>query len=195
MKLANVSTKTLLILATSLCVVCLVQLVWAQATTTPKPVRKTKPAAAAHATAPAKTAAPQTKAASGPTKATSASPAQAVAQNEESTTAKRDPFNPLITEHKDSAAAHLPPGKAGLVVSTVRVDGTVRNGDGMMIAVLSNPEEHVYFAREGDHLYDGDVEKISLDGVTFRESSKDAFGKPVERVVTKRIYASAGAQQ
>ena len=108
---------------------------------------------------------------------------------------KRDPFNPLISEKKDNAAAHLPPGKAGLVVSTVRVDGTVRSGDGMMIAVLSNPEEHVYFAREGDHLYDGDVEKISLDGVTFRESSKDAFGKPVERVVTKRIYASAGAQQ
>ena len=34
-----------------------------------------------------------------------------------------------------------------------------------------------------------------LDGVTFRQNSKDAFGKPVERVVTKRIYASAGEQQ
>jgi len=44
-------------------------------------------------------------------------------------------------------------------------------------------------------LYDGDVEKIGLDGVTFKENSKDAFGKPVERMVTKRIYASAGEQQ
>ena len=80
------------------------------------------------------------------------------------------------------------------MISTVRVDGTVRSQDGM-IAVLSNADQHVYFVREGDHLYDGDVDKISLDGVTFQQNSKDAFGKPVERVVTKRIYASAGEQQ
>ena len=89
---------------------------------------------------------------------------------------------------------HLPPGKAGLVITTVRVDGTVRSPEGM-IAVLSNADQHVYFVREGDQLYDGDVDKIGLDGVTFRQNSKDAFGKPVERVVTKRIYASAGEQQ
>ena len=80
------------------------------------------------------------------------------------------------------------------MVATVRVDGTVKSPGGM-IAVVSNPEQHVYFIREGDQLYDGDVEKIALDGVTFRENSKDAFGKPVEREVTKRIYASAGEQQ
>ncbi len=89
---------------------------------------------------------------------------------------------------------HLPPGKAGLVIATVRVDGAVSSSDGM-IAMVSNPEDHVYFIREGDRLYDGEVEKISLDGVTFRENSKDAFGKPVERTVTKRIFASAGEQQ
>ena len=38
------------------------------------------------------------------------------------------------------------------------------------------------FIREGDRLYDGDVEKIGLDGVTFKENSKDAFGKPVETI-------------
>jgi hypothetical protein len=31
--------------------------------------------------------------------------------------------------------------------------------------------------------------------VTFKENSKDAFGKQVERTVTKRIYPSAGEQQ
>jgi hypothetical protein len=108
---------------------------------------------------------------------------------------KRDPFSPLIDQHKDSASGiHLPPGKAGLVVATVRIDGTIHSQGGM-IAIVSNPEQHVYFIREGDRLYDGDVEKIGLDGVTFRENSKDAFGKPIERVVTKRIYASAGEQQ
>ncbi|MGC2505275.1 MAG: pilus assembly protein PilP, partial [Candidatus Acidiferrales bacterium] len=107
---------------------------------------------------------------------------------------KRDPFVPLVTDKKDTGAEHLPPGKAGIVIASVRVDGTVKSGNGM-IAVVSNPDQRVYFIREGDHLYDGDVEKISLDGVTFKEDSKDAFGKPVERIVTKRIYASAGEQQ
>ena len=88
----------------------------------------------------------------------------------------------------------LPPGKAGLVVATVHVDGTVSSPNGML-AVVSNPDQRVYFLREGDRLYDGDVEKIGLDGVTFKENSKDAFGKPVERIVTKRIYPSAGEQQ
>lgn len=108
---------------------------------------------------------------------------------------RRDPFAPLINQRKDAGGGlHLPPGKAGLVISTVRVDGAVHSPSGM-IAVVSNPENSVYFIHEGDRLYDGDVEKIGLDGVTFRENSKDAFGKPVERMVTKRIYASAGEQQ
>ena len=113
----------------------------------------------------------------------------------ESAGPRRDPFSPLITEKKETGSVeHLPPGKAGLVITTVRVDGTVRSHDGM-IAVLSNSDQHVYFVREGDQLYDGNVDKIGLDGVTFRQNSKDAFGKQVDRVVTKRIYASAGEQQ
>jgi Tfp pilus assembly protein PilP len=107
---------------------------------------------------------------------------------------KRDPFVPLVSTKKEQEYAHLPPGKAGLVISTVRIDGAIRSPGGM-IAVVTNPEQRVYFIREGDRLYDGAVEKIGLDGVTFRESSKDAFGKPVERSVTKRIYPSAGEQQ
>jgi hypothetical protein len=107
---------------------------------------------------------------------------------------KRDPFVPLVNVKKEGIFAHLPPGKAGLVIASVRVDGTVRSPSGM-IAVVTNPDQRVYFIREGDRLYDGDVEKIGLDGVTFRENSKDAFGKSVERSVTKRIYPSAGEQQ
>ena len=55
--------------------------------------------------------------------------------------------------------------------------------------------ERTYFLREGDQLYDGRVEKIAMDGVSFHEVGKDAFGKPVERQVNKRIYSSAGEQQ
>jgi Tfp pilus assembly protein PilP len=185
MKLAKANKRIFSVLAASF---CLVPLVWAQGTATPKAAPKTKSGATAHKASTAKAAAPTAT-----PNAASTAPA---AQKPEPVAAKRDPFNALISQKKDNAAAaNLPPGKAGLQVGTVRVDGTVRSGDGMMIAVVSNPEEHVYFVREGDRLYDGDVEKISLDGVTFRENSKDAFGKPVERVVTKRIYASAGALQ
>ncbi len=54
-----------------------------------------------------------------------------------------------------------------------------------MIAVVSNPQARTYFLREGDQLYDGRVDKIAMDGVSFHELGKDAFGKPVERSSTK----------
>ena len=38
-----------------------------------------------------------------------------------------------------------------------------------MIAVVSNPQSRTYFLREGDQLYDGKVEKIAMDGVSFHE--------------------------
>jgi hypothetical protein len=108
---------------------------------------------------------------------------------------RRDPFESMINRQKDqNAGKNLPPGKAGLQVSTLRLDGIVRSSAGM-IAVVSNPQARTYFLREGDQLYDGRVDKIAMDGVSFHELGKDAFGKPVERQVQKRIYASAGEQQ
>jgi Tfp pilus assembly protein PilP len=118
------------------------------------------------------------------------------APKEEEKGARRDPFESLVM--RQQAAAHqqaiLPPGKAGLQVSTLRLDGIVKAPNGM-IAVVTNPQARTYFLREGDQLYDGRVEKIAMDGVSFHEVGKDAFGKPVERQVNKRIYSSAGEQQ
>jgi hypothetical protein len=118
------------------------------------------------------------------------------AADKEVRVAKRDPFESLIgREHGGGdKGGPLPPGKAGLQVGTLRLDGIVRAPNGM-IAVVSNPQSRTYFLREGDQLYDGRVEKIAMDGVSFHEIGKDAFGKPVERQVNKRIYASAGEQQ
>jgi hypothetical protein len=145
-----------------------------QAKPAKKPAHKAKPAAAAPKIAP---------------NANAAAPNPAVVK-----IAARDPFVPLVNEHKPGGGPPLPPGKAGLVVATIRVDGAIRAPNGMF-AVVTNPDQRVYFLREGDQLYDGDVEKIGLDGVTFKEVSKDAFGKSVEKIVTKRIYPSAGEQQ
>ena len=188
MTMANTSAKLLAVLALAL---PLGTGMWAQDSPamamkaqSPKPSKPHKAAKAAQhakAAAAAKTEGAGAEAQGGP------------AGDKIEAVGKRDPFAPLINDKKDTGQ-HLPPGKAGLVIATVRVDGAVRSGNAM-IAVVSNPDQSVYFIREGDRLYDGDVEKIGLDGVTFKENSKDAFGKPVERMVTKRIYASAGEQQ
>ncbi|MGH7836592.1 MAG: pilus assembly protein PilP [Candidatus Binataceae bacterium] len=110
--------------------------------------------------------------------------------------ARRDPFESLVARQQaqKDAGKNLPPGIAGLQVSTLKLDGVVKAPNGM-IAVVTNPQSRTYFLREGDQLYDGRVEKIAMDGVSFHEIGKDAFGKPVERQVNKRIYSSAGEQQ
>lgn len=124
-----------------------------------------------------------------------ATPGRAPAAESEVRAARRDPFESLLAHSQGGKGApNLPPGKAGLQVSTLRLDGIVRAPNGM-IAVVSNPQARVYFLREGDHLYDGSVEKITMDGVSFHEEGKDAFGKPVERQVNKRIYSTSSGEQ
>jgi type IV pilus assembly protein PilP len=159
-----------------------------------------KPAPKPAATAPTKPAAkpvakPAPKAQKSNVKKAVAAPAEGAAPAEEKV-ARRDPFESLVGRDKAAAdaAKNLPPGKAGLQVSSLRLDGIVRAPNGM-IAVVTNPQSRTYFLREGDQLYDGRVEKIAMDGVSFHEMGNDAFGKPVERQVNKRIYSSAGEQQ
>jgi len=155
---------------------------------------KTSPKAPAKAQAKAKAPA----AAKGATEAASGNSAKPPVEKpaEEKTTVRRDPFDTLLTKARASNAPpeNLPPGKAGLIVDTLRINGIVHSPNGM-IAIVSNLQQRVYFLKEGDKLYDGSVEKIALDGISFHEFGKDAFGKPLERVVTKRLYPSPGEQQ
>jgi Tfp pilus assembly protein PilP len=152
-----------------------------------------KPTAKPAAKGAAKSKAPVKRAAKTVEKPRTPGSAPAAAESEVKQ-ARRDPFESLLGRQSSKAPANLPPGKLGLQVSTLRLDGIVRAPNGM-IAVVSNPQSRTYFLREGDRLYDGSVEKISMDGVSFHEEGKDAFGKPVERQVNKRIYSSPGEQQ
>ena len=165
------------------------------ASATPKPaVAQAKPAAkpagkAGKKRGTAKPAKPPVEKAAGP------AGAPKPAAESEVKAARRDPFESLLAHTQGGkGAANLPPGKAGLQVSTLRLDGIVRAPNGM-IAVVSNPQSRTYFLREGDHLYDGSVDKITMDGVSFHEEGKDAFGKPVERQVNKRIYSTSSGEQ
>jgi len=153
-----------------------------------------KPAAAKPAGKPGKK-----KAAKAPRKAVEkpAGPAGApkAAAESEIKAARRDPFESLVSHGQGKGGGPaLPPGPRGLQVGTLRLDGVVRAPNGM-IAVVSNPQARTYFLREGDQLYDGSVEKITMDGVSFHELGKDAFGKPVERQVNKRIYSTSSGEQ
>jgi hypothetical protein len=160
----------------------------------PPSATATKPATQAAKPAPKK-APKQTAKKATPRPAKPAAAGSSVGGDKEVKVAKRDPFESLVgKEHAGASTGPLPPGKAGLQVSSLRLDGIVRAPSGM-IAVVSNPQSRTYFLRDGDQLFDGRVEKISMDGVAFHEVGKDAFGKPVERQVNKRIYASAGEQQ
>ena len=159
------------------------------ATQAAKPAAKAeKPAAKKPKPAKAKAAQPKPKKAA----STGAKPSS----ESEPKVVRRDPFESLIGRERAQAEAakYLPPGIPGLQEASLRLDGVVKAPNGM-IAVVTNPQQRTYFLREGDQLYDGRVEKISMDGVSFHEMGKDAFGKPVERQVNKRIYSSPGEQQ
>jgi hypothetical protein len=157
-----------------------------------------KAPAKAQAKAAPKTAAKAPKEAPNSTKTASGqSPRPPVEKPEpEKPVVRRDPFDTLLTKARagDAPPINLPPGKAGLIVETLRISGIVHSANGM-IAIVSNSQQRVYFLREGDKLYDGSVEKIELEGISFKEIGKDAFGKPLERVVMKRLYPSPGEQK
>src|SRR5467141_446314 len=166
----------------------------APAATKPAP-QTVKPAAKPAAKPAVKSSAkPVAKAPAKPAAKKVAAPHTSAPAESEIRMARRDPFESLVGRQQGKGAPNLPPGKAGLQVSTLRLDGIVKAPNGM-IAVVSNPQARTYFLREGDHLFDGSVEKISMDGVSFHEEGKDAFGKPMERQVNKRIYSSPGEQQ
>jgi hypothetical protein len=101
---------------------------------------------------------------------------------------RRDPFSPLLAKEAagNGTPLNLPPGKPGLMIGNLHIDGVV-NGPNGMIAIVSNPQQRVYFLREGDHLYDGQVEHITMDGISFHQTGKDPFGNAVEREVAKRL--------
>jgi len=111
---------------------------------------------------------------------------------------RRDPFAPLLGKASEggggSSLQNLPPGKPGLVISSLRIDGIVSGPNGM-IAIVSNAQDRVYFLREGDRLFDGQVEHITMDGIAFHQSGKDPFGNAVEREVAKRLNSTPGEQQ
>ncbi|MCZ6751365.1 MAG: hypothetical protein O7E51_05990 [Acidobacteria bacterium] len=101
---------------------------------------------------------------------------------------RRDPFRAIVVKKAEAEIpAQLPPGKAGLVIGQLQVQGIARSIDGTWIAVVDNNTNRAYFLREGDKLYNGTVSAISPDRVVFMEETTDARGQKSTREVVRRI--------
>ena len=199
--------KAMLTLAAGVALAAGAQATSAQAKQAAPPAKKTtepaKQTAPAKQTPPAKQSPAPTKATQPPAPAPSApaggaatTAAQISVSPEMSPGGRRDPFAALISKARTGQRTTpevvcRAPGKGSIAIDTMRLDGLVRSGEGM-IAAVRTPQGRVYFLREGDRLCDGRVSRITMEGLTLVQSSRDAFGRGVDRPVTKRLFPSAG---
>jgi hypothetical protein len=112
---------------------------------------------------------------------------------------RRDPFLvPPPTKPGDipgmgPETGPLPPGKRGLVISQLVLEGIVRQEtSNTMIAVVNNSSNRAYFLRENDELYNGVVNKITPDSVQFTENFRDLNGQMNSRQVVKQLGSGPG---
>jgi len=113
----------------------------------------------------------------------------------------RDPFKlppppgpgTETTTASEELKGPLPPGTRGLVVNQLRLEGVVRlDQSNTMIAMVSNYTNRAYFLRENDAVYNGVVEKITPDSVSFKENYLDNFGRAQVREIVKRLTGAGG---
>lgn len=102
----------------------------------------------------------------------------------------RDPFKSMIVRPEDFARQALPPGKRGLMIAQLVVNGIVVTPTDNIAVVTMPGRNRAYFLRTRDELFDGYVARISEDSVVFRERTTDAFGKDYEREVVKQLSGS-----
>ncbi len=116
---------------------------------------------------------------------------------------KRDPFKlPSYMTAKGGGSENvmesepggvLPPGKRGLVISHLVLQGVVREQtSNKMIAVVNNETKVARFLYENDELYNGVVSKITPDAVYFKENVLDSQGRVTTLEVVKRLGSAPG---
>lgn len=115
---------------------------------------------------------------------------------------RRDPFNVpkaeeggavVSSEGIAEAAGPIPPGKKGLVIAQLRLEGVVnQRASNTMIAVVATPANRAYFLRVNDEVYNGVVSKITSDSVYFTENGRDPTGQMVSRQVVKKLGSGPG---
>lgn len=109
---------------------------------------------------------------------------------------KRDPFISLQRPKTDGDEAEMlsapplnrrPPGLAGLLIDEVTVVGVVAAGENPMV-LLQGVDDFTYFASVRDQLFDGFVESIVGEEVTFVRNVRDTRGRTHSARVFKKLY-------
>lgn len=102
---------------------------------------------------------------------------------------RRDPFKSLIkkSQLKDvPPAEQRPEGIPGLLVDEIEIQGIFVLDSGPVAQVTVTSSATSYLLRPGDQLWDGDVLRINLDEVVFKQTVNDPTAlKPFREVVKK----------
>lgn len=102
---------------------------------------------------------------------------------------RRDPFKSLLktkTEREVPRAEERPEGVAGLLIDELRIQGIFLLESGPVAQVISSASETSFLVRQGDQLWDGDVLRITLDEIVFKQTVNDPTAlKPFREVVKK----------
>jgi hypothetical protein len=102
---------------------------------------------------------------------------------------RRDPFRSLLAAPPGPALrGPRPEGIAGMLIDEIDLRGIFRTSKGYVAQVAVQNQKKSYLLREGDQLYDGDVLRIDLHSVVFRQIVNDpTVIKPFREVVKKLL--------
>ncbi len=101
---------------------------------------------------------------------------------------RRDPFRSLQRRRRVGRSSEKrPDGPAGLLIDEISVEGVFVLDDGPVVQVQSASQQTSFLLRVGDQLWDGDVIRITLRQVVFKQSVNDPTALKPFREVVKRL--------
>ena len=100
---------------------------------------------------------------------------------------RRDPFRSLQRRRRAKGGSEKrPDGPAGLLIDEIEAEGVFVLDDGPVVQVRSASQRTSFLLRVGDQVWDGDVIRIDLNEVVFKQSVNDPTAlKPFREVVKK----------
>jgi hypothetical protein len=100
---------------------------------------------------------------------------------------RRDPFVSLALGVNVLPPDVRPPGLAGMLIQEVSLRGIVKTVDGY-IAMIQGTDNKSYFARQGERLYDGNIQSIDDAKVVFRQEINDPLRIEKFQQVEKSLH-------
>ncbi len=100
---------------------------------------------------------------------------------------RRDPFVSLALGVDVLDAGLRPDGLPGMLIQEVSLRGIVKTVDGY-IAMIQGTDNKSYFAREGQRLYDGNIQSIDDGRVVFRQEINDPLRIEKFQQVEKTLH-------